>query len=117
MFDTVHKHKRLAQIVLALLIVPFAFVGVDYYFRRDVKTAPVASVGGDEVTRAEFDELLRQQQDRMRAAMGRGFDPSIFDNPEVRYALVDQLVAQKLLQLEARDQRFRITNDDLVRAI
>jgi peptidyl-prolyl cis-trans isomerase D len=117
MFDTVHKHKRLAQIVLALLIIPFAFVGVDYYFQRDVQTAPVATVGGSEITRAEFDELMRQQQDRMRAAMGRGFDPAIFDNPEMRFALVEQLVAQKLLQREAREQRFRVTDADLGRVI
>ncbi|MDH4182096.1 MAG: SurA N-terminal domain-containing protein, partial [Betaproteobacteria bacterium] len=43
MFDLVHKHKRVAQIILALLIVPFAFVGVDYYFRRDASTAAVAT--------------------------------------------------------------------------
>ena len=117
MFDTVHKHKRLAQIVLALLIIPFAFVGVDYYFRRDARVAPVATVGGSDISRAEFDDLLRQQQERMRAAMGRGYDPAIFDNPEVRFALVEQLVAQKLLQQQARDQRFRVTDADVARAI
>ena len=117
MFDTIHKHKRLAQIVLALVIVPFAFFGVDQYFRRDGSTPAVASVGGVEITRFEFDELMRQQQDRMRAAMGRGFDPAIFDNPEVRFSLVEQLVAQKLLQKEARDKRFRVTDAELARVI
>jgi peptidyl-prolyl cis-trans isomerase D len=117
MFDTVHKHRRIAQIILALLIVPFAFFGVDQYFRRDASVPAVASVGGVEITRFEFDELQRQQQDRMRAAMGRGFDPAIFDNPEVRYSLVEQLVSQKLLQNEARDERFRVTDGELMRAI
>lgn len=117
MFDTVHKHKRLAQIILALLIVPFAFFGVDQYFRRDAATPAVATVGGVEISRFEFDELVRQQQDRMRAAMGRGFDPAVFDSPEVRYSLVEQLVAQKLLQKEARDERFRVTDGELGRVI
>ncbi len=117
MFDLVAKHKRIAQFVLALIAIPFAFVGVDYYFRRDATTAPVATVGGAEVTRAEFDELVRQQQDRMRQTMGRGFDPAIFDNPEVRYSLVEQLVSQRLLQRQAQEQRFRVTDADLARAI
>jgi peptidyl-prolyl cis-trans isomerase D len=117
MFDTVHKHKRIAQIILALLIVPFAFFGVDQYFRRDASVPAVASVGGVDITRFEFDELVRQQQDRMRAAMGRGFDPAIFDNPEVRFSLVEQLVSQKLLQKEAREERFRVTDAELMRAI
>jgi peptidyl-prolyl cis-trans isomerase D len=117
MFDLVAKHKRIAQFVLALIAIPFAFVGVDYYFRRDATTPPVATVGGSEVTRAEFDELVRQQQDRMRQTMGRGFDPAIFDNPEVRYSLVEQLVSQRLLQRQAQEQRFRVTDADLARAI
>jgi hypothetical protein len=33
MFDLVHKHKRIAQFILALIMIPFAFFGVDYYFR------------------------------------------------------------------------------------
>jgi peptidyl-prolyl cis-trans isomerase D len=117
MFDLVHKHKRIAQLILALLIIPFAFVGVDYYFRRDAATPAVATVGDSEITRAEFDELLRQQQERLRAQMGRAFDPAIFDNPEVRYSLVEQLVAQRLLQKEAREHRFRATDADVARVI
>ena len=33
MFDLVHKHKRAAQVILFLITLPFAFFGVDYYFR------------------------------------------------------------------------------------
>ena len=117
MFDTVHKHRRLAQIILALLIVPFAFFGVDSYFQRDAATPAVATVGGAEITRAEYDELLRLQQENMRQQMGRGFDPAIFDSPEVRYALVEQLVAQRLLRQRAADERFRVTDADVTRAI
>ena len=117
MFDTVHKHRRLAQIILALLIIPFAFFGVDSYFRRDAATPAVATVGGQEITRAEYDELLRLQQENMRQQMGRGFDPAIFDSPEVRYALVEQLVAQRLLRQRAADERFRVTDADVMRAI
>src|SRR2546423_2073492 len=106
MFDLVHKHKHFAQIVLALITLPFAFFGVDYYFRRSDSEQTVASVGRDKISQAEFDEVLREQQQRMRQALGSNFDPAMLDNPELRYALLDQLVNQRLLEQRARNDRF-----------
>jgi peptidyl-prolyl cis-trans isomerase D len=117
MYDYLHKHKRIAQFILALIMVPFAFVGVDYYFRRTDSQQTVATVGDSKISRAEYDELVREQQERMRQEMGRGFDPAIFDNPEVRYALVDQLVSQRVLYERARAERFRVTDAELQRMI
>ena len=98
MFDLVHKHKHVAQGILALITLPFAFFGVDYYFDRGDSVQTVATVGGDKISQAEFDDALREQQQRMRQALGGNFDPAMLDSPEVRYALVDQLVNQRLLE-------------------
>ena len=70
MFDLVHKHKHVAQGILALITLPFAFFGVDYYFNRGDRAQSVATVGGDKITQQEFDDLLRDQQQRMRQALG-----------------------------------------------
>lgn len=113
MFDLVHKHKRVAQVILFLLMVPFAFFGVDYYFRGGGQQDAVASVGGDKITQNEFADALREQQDAMRRQMGRNFDPAMFDNPEVRFVLLDNLINQKLLGNKARDQRFRVSDAQL----
>jgi peptidyl-prolyl cis-trans isomerase D len=113
MFDLVTKHQRIAQVILALIMIPFAFFGVDFYFNRASGDQAVATVGGDKVTQAEFDDALRQQQARMREALGAIFDPALFDNPQVRYALVNQLVNDRLLQHEAREQRFRVSEQQL----
>ena len=113
MFDLLHKHKMFAQVVLALITLPFAFFGVDYYFRRGDSDQTVASVGRDKIPQAEFDEALRDQQNRMRQALGGNFDPAMFDNPEVRYALVDQLVNQRLLEQRARADRLRVSDTQL----
>ena len=113
MFDLVHKHKRFAQVVLALITLPFAFFGVDYYFRRSDSAQSVASVGGDKISQAEFDDVLREQQQRMRQALGGNFDPAMLENPEIRYALLDQLVNQRLLESRARADRFRVSDTQL----
>ena len=34
MYDLLHKHKHVAQGILALITLPFAFFGVDFYFNR-----------------------------------------------------------------------------------
>ena len=114
MFDIVTKHKRIAQLILVLLTIPFAFFGVDFYFRqaRGPQDA-VATVGRNKVTQADFDELLRDQQNRMRESMGRNYDPSMFDNPEVRYALLNQLINQRLLENVANKDRFRVSDAQL----
>jgi len=117
MYDYLHKHRRIAQIILALIMVPFAFVGVDYYFRRDGGPPAVATVGDGKVTRAQLDELLREQQERMRRQLGPQFDPAIFDSPEVRYGLVEQLVGQQVLFDRAREDRLRVNDGELQRRI
>jgi peptidyl-prolyl cis-trans isomerase D len=117
MFDLLHKHKRFTQVVLALITLPFAFFGVDYYFRRGDSDQSVAIVGKNKISQAEFDDALREQQQRMRQALGANFDAAVFDNPEVRYALLDQIVNQRLLENEARAGRFRVSDTQLAQFI
>ncbi len=72
MFDLVHKHKRIAQFILALIMIPFAFFGVDYYFRSSGGVGEVAKFDGGKITEAEFAQAIRDQQERLRqAAPGR----------------------------------------------
>jgi len=117
MYDLLYKHKRLTQLLLALIALPFAFFGVDYYFRGDAGPQTIATVGRDKVTQQDFDEVMREQQDRMRQQLGRNFDPAMFDSPEVRYALVEQLVNQRLLENQARAGRFQVTDAQLAQFI
>jgi len=113
MFDLLHKHKHVAQGILALIALPFAFFGVDFYVNRGEGGDGVATVDGHKITQQEFDDSLREQQQRMRQALGGNFDPSMVDSPEVRYALVEQLVNQRLLEDRARAGRFRVSDTQL----
>lgn len=118
MYDFLNRHKRAVQIVLALVMLPFMFFGVDFYFRGNAGDDVVATVGSQKITRAEFDNALRDQGERMRNANGgRGFDPAVLDNPEVRYAIVENLVNQRLLADEARKERFRVSDAQLAQVI
>ncbi|HKW81604.1 MAG TPA: SurA N-terminal domain-containing protein [Casimicrobiaceae bacterium] len=114
MFDFIYKQKRLVQTVLALITLPFAFFGVNYYFRGGASSNEVARVSGDRITQQEFDNAMREQQERMRQQLGSSYDPAVFDNPQVRYALLEQLIGQRVLDGQARHDQLR-ASDDLVR--
>ena len=103
MFDFVHKNKRIVQFILALMVLPFAFVGVDSYVRNMSSDKDVAIVGGQNVTPQDFENALRSQQERMRQMLGKNFDPTMFDNPEVRQQVLDGLVNQRLLAASSQD--------------
>jgi peptidyl-prolyl cis-trans isomerase D len=112
MFDLVAKHKRIVQFVLALITLPFAFFGVDYYFRNTDKAGEVASFDGGLITQAQFAQSLRDQQEMMMRTQ-KGIDPAMFDNPEVRFSILQQLIRERMLEKKGRDLHFAVTNDQV----
>jgi peptidyl-prolyl cis-trans isomerase D len=115
MFDFVGKNKRTAQVILALITLPFAFFGVDSYIRRmGTPEDEVAKVGSDRITRAEFDNALREQQEQMRRMLGKNFDSSMFDTPEVRFNILEQLINQRLMRQLAEKNNI-VVSEDLIR--
>ena len=97
MFDLVTKHKTLIQIVLAIIFLPFAFFGVDSYFRGAGVGQAVARVGDYSISQEEFSRALRDRQEALqRMAQGR-VDPAMLDSPELRYATLDGLIQRRLL--------------------
>jgi len=114
MFEFVQKHKRLIQIAFVVLIVPpFAFFGMESYTRSIGARDDVAAVDGTGISQREFGEELRRQQERLRAAFGRGFDPAALDTPESRAALLDSLVSQRLLADAAQRGHLSMSDDEL----
>ncbi|MGD9951237.1 MAG: SurA N-terminal domain-containing protein [Burkholderiales bacterium] len=97
MFELIQKRKRLAQVVLVLLVVPFAFFGLESYTGSFGSRSDVATVNGSSITQQEFAEALRSQRERLRAAFGPGIDLDSLDTPQARRALLEQLISQRLM--------------------
>ncbi len=117
MYDFVYKNKRIVQIILALMVLPFAFVGVDSYVRDIGSELDVATVGGKPISPVDFENALRQQQDRMRDILGRNFDPAMFESPEVRQQVLDSVVNQRLLAERASALSLTAPDAELKRVI
>ena len=112
MFDFVHKKKGVVQFILVLATLPFLFWGVESY-RSDGEDY-VALVAGEKIQRQELDQAMRNQQESMR---GTGEDASMQDNPEVRSAMLDRLIQQRLLKQEAARIGLTVLDPQLVDVI
>ena len=114
MFDFVAKHKRLLQVLLILIIVPpFALWGVDSYTRAGVAGGDVANVSGQKISEKDFGDALRQQQQRLRSALGGNIDPAMFDTPALRKEVLDGMVSQRLLTEESVRARLNVSDEQL----
>lgn len=111
MFEFIRTHKRLMQLLLALLILPsFVLVGVSSYQDKGGRANAVANVDGLPVTQQEWESAQRSQIDRYRQAMGAQFDQKLFDTPEAKRATLDNLIAQRALTGEVARNHLTITD-------
>lgn len=117
MFDFVHENKRLVQIILALIILPFALWGVSSYDKSGNSADVVAAVNGTKISQKEFENALRQQQDRMRQQLGANFDASMLENPQMKRAVLDNLVSQHLLVERAKSAGLTVPDEQVAQAI
>lgn len=116
MFDIVRNNRKLIQLVLALIMLPFVFFGVDSYFRDMGRGADPASVGDAKISAQEFQQALREQQERLRPALG-GRDPSMLDNPELRRGVLEQLVNQRLISVHVVKSKMTLGDMQLAQYI
>ena len=110
MFDAVRNNKRIVQIFLGLITLPFAFFGVDSYLKSSGAGSDLASVGDTKISVQEFDQALRERQDRMRQSMGASFRAEMINSPEIRLGILNSLIDQRLLLLETFNKRL-VTSD------
>ncbi|KRG68076.1 peptidyl-prolyl cis-trans isomerase [Pseudoxanthomonas dokdonensis] len=113
----------IATLILGLLIIPFAFVGVNEYMTGGNadevatikappswwKSAPAwwpvsLAWQHEEVTIDEFRTRLEQVRQQQRQAQGDDFDVRAFESKENKLAILQQLIDQKVLALVATQE-------------
>jgi len=109
----------IAIFIFAILIIPFAFVGVSSYFTSDAVNA-IAVVNDQEITLNQFNTGFQNYRRRMQAQLGAAFDPELFDQAIVRRQFLDQMINEELLVqvsveagLAVDDQRLALAIRDL----
>ena len=113
MFDFVKNRRVVVGVIIGLLSIPFAFFGIDFYFRGGSSGDQVASVAGTKITGREYSDALRQRQEQLRRAYQGQVDASMLDSPEVRRAVLDHLVDERVLYAAALKAGITVTDSEL----
>ena len=115
MFDLVRKHTKILMFMMFLLIIPaFVLVGIDGYKRFNDGGSSVARVGGHDITQAEWDYAHKSDTDRIRAS-ARVVDPKLLDSAQARYATLERLVRERVLDAAAEQSGLVTTDARLAR--
>lgn len=117
MLERIRNNKKIVQIFLVLITLPFAFWGVESYVRNAESSAEVASVDGNKIYMQDLQAALREQQERLRPQLGAQFDPAIFNTPQMRRAVLDSLVNQRLLARHSTAVNLSVSDAELIRFI
>jgi peptidyl-prolyl cis-trans isomerase D len=111
MFDWVRNNRRVAQVLLALIMVPFAFWGLQSFDRSMMRQNTVASIGDQEISQEEFEREFAQRLDRVRDQLGAQFRREQFDTPEARKEVLRNLIERRLVTTEVVRANLFVSDD------
>ncbi len=101
-----------AFFIFAILIIPFAFVGVDSYV-TSVPDNAVARVNDTDITIADFQNSWTRYQGQLRSALGDNYDPDQFDTPVARRDHLEGLINRELMLQFALKSRLAVSEEEL----
>ncbi len=117
MFDWVQNNRRIMQVLLVLIAIPFALFGVESYQRMFSTVDQVAKVDGVPVSVGELNRAVQSQLDQVRQILGAGFDASMWDTEKSRRDVLDGLVNERIVQIYSQKARLSASDAALQQAI
>jgi peptidyl-prolyl cis-trans isomerase D len=118
MFEFFRTHKKLMWTLLMVLIIPsFVLVGVESYQNAGDSANEVAVVAKQPITRQQWEEAQRRQIDQARQMMGEQFDQKMFDTPETKQAILENLVAERAISAEVARSHLTVSDAALQKTI
>ena len=104
----------IAATIITLLIIPFAFWGINYYFGQGGEVT-AASVNGAEITLQQFQQAYQNIRQQWQSNVG-GSVPAE-QEAALKQRAIDGLVERELLHQVNTDAGLRVSNDQLSEAI
>jgi peptidyl-prolyl cis-trans isomerase D len=101
MFEFIRTHQRLMQFFLLIFLAPLFVVGGLQVGGFGESDTAVAKVGGKIISQQELDYALREQ------------DPRTYDMPGIKQQVLDKLIAERALNVEATHDRSYPTAVDI----
>ena len=117
MLSLMRKHAQswLIKLALGAIVIVFVFWGVGSY--RAQKGNRIAIVNGEPIVLEQFRSVYDQMLQTYRRQFGGVLDDKFIQNLNLRKQALDQLIDRQLLLQEAARLNFRVTDEELLRAI
>ncbi|HKL77308.1 MAG TPA: SurA N-terminal domain-containing protein, partial [Gammaproteobacteria bacterium] len=96
----------IVKALFAVIVLSFVFWGVGDYFSGNSEVA-VADVGGETINKRALDQRVRSERNRLRQMFGGELPPDRFDADQLRQSVLNRMIRERLLDLEA--QRLGLT--------
>ena len=106
----------IAWAIVILITIPFALWGVNSYFTGGTNLS-VAEIDGEDIDYQTYQRALYSERDRVRQRFGSNVDSELLSGNTLGRQVLNGLINDVLLFRDARDQGFRISDQQLVRAI
>lgn len=99
--------------LLAIIILPFAVVGIEGVFRGVGHNKPALKINDHEISKAELDQAIENRRQQFLERLGQGVDPSMVTAEMVRPATEKGLIQRQLLIDAAKDQGLAVPQENV----
>ncbi len=110
MLQDIRENMRGVTIfIVGLIIIPFAFVGIETIFYSGSAVETEVSVAGEAITKYEIDRAVEMQKARILEQL-QDIDPAVLDSEQLRGPVVERLIREKALEQTARDKGMGVSS-------
>ncbi|MDR0233627.1 MAG: SurA N-terminal domain-containing protein [Zoogloeaceae bacterium] len=106
MLDAIRNSKRIVQVLLALITVPFALWGLESYFRGG-GNADIVQIGRTKISQNAFEREVQNEEERLKKE-NPSANPADLDPDIIREMVLDRLIKRSLLLLEAQKRGLNV---------
>lgn len=118
MLQGFRNHKRwMMAVIIGPISIAFVATGVYSYSRSNAEDNLLAVVGGSKILPEQFDQVKREQLDRLRQQMGDSFKSDILDNQEARAALLGRMISERALAVEVAKEGIVVSKEQAIAVI
>lgn len=114
MLTTIREKAQgwIAWVIVFIISVPFALWGVNEYFSGQEQVI-VAEINGEELMLQDYQEVLTRRKASLRQQFGRNIDNSLLESKVFKLRILNEMIGQRLLTADIRDQNYSISDEQL----
>lgn len=107
----------MAKFIITIMIIPFAFFGVQSLLGDGGGQLNVAAVNGEDISASELERGIINQKRRLLEMMGDSADPSLLDDNLLREPALNQIIQNKLLLQLADSSSIQLSPESIDQSI